>query len=241
MPALLALAGAAWPAGRALPAERSAPATAENAGAFLVGQILHVAHPTTVRTRGSGHISVDLPRGRAVVLVELRSDAAVLAPAPPDGEMLRAYGVRRTPRYTAGRAQLLSDFLPAAAWQKARRDGVGRLRERWSALTQDQAERIFHGEPWVGMTEEQAEEAVGAVVLARGPVAGQDGATVWTVGRRPRPAELRIFTEARERGPHPRTFEEFLKGKARATLTFQDGVLASIDPPTGVTPGLNWP
>ena len=216
-------------------------AAAASAEAHPVGSVLYAARATTVRTRGGGNLSVDLPRGRAVVVVDLGPDSAVLAPAPPDAEMLRAHGVRRTPRYTASRAQIARDFLAPEAWSAARREGVLRIRERFPALTEDLAGRVFLGEPWIGMTEEQAEETLGALVLARGPVAGKGAATAWTVGRRPRSAELRVFTEARERGARARSFDDYLKRRVRATLTFEDGLLVSIDPPDGGTPGLNWP
>lgn len=171
----------------------------------------------------------------------MSADAAILAPAPSDAEMLRAHGIRRSPRYTVSRAQLAADFLGAEAWVQARREEVLRLRERYPSLSEDQAERMFLGEPWIGMTEEQAEETLGALVLARGPVPGQDGTRTWMVGRRPRSAELRVFTEARERGARARTFDEFLRSRIRASLRFEGGVLVAIDPPEGATPGLNWP
>jgi len=224
------------------PAAPEWPATTANAALRqLVGQVLYVANPTTVRTRGNGNLSVDLPRGQAVVLVGLGADRVILAPAAPDAELLRAYGVRKLPRYTASSALLVGDFLPEQAWRKVRDEGVRRVRDRWPAITPEQAERIFRGEPYPGMTEDQAEEAVGPYVLARGPVAGQDAEIAWHVGRRPRSAELRIYTEGRERGARARTFEEFLRTKVRATLTFRDGVLLSIDAPAGSSPGTHWP
>jgi hypothetical protein len=206
-----------------------------------VGEVLYVLNPTTVRTRGSGNLSVDLPRGQSVVLVSLGGDRAILAPSQADATMLRAYGVRKPPRYTATTAQLAADFVAAAAWDRAREEGMRRLRDRWPNLSADLAGKIFLGEPFVGMTEEQAEEAVGRLVLARGPAPGGDGAVAWTVGRRPRPAELRLYTEARERGPRARDFEDFLATRTRAVLTFRGGVLVAIDPSSGQSPGLNWP
>ncbi len=154
---------------------------------------------------------------------------------------MRSFGVRKTPRYTATLAQLLADYVSRPAWEKAHEEGVRRLRERWPDLTPDRAGRIFLGEPFVGMTEGQAEEAVGSLVLVREPVPGQDGAIAWKVGRRPRSAELRLYTEGRERGARARTFEEFLAARTRAVLTFRGGVVAAIEPPIGQTPGLNWP
>jgi hypothetical protein len=91
------------------------------------------------------------------------------------------------------------------------------------------------------MTVEQAEEAIGNVVLSRSPVSGEDGPIAWTVDRRPRSAELRVFTEALERGGRARTFDDFVATKARAVVTFRGGVLISIDPPAGQSAGLNWP
>jgi hypothetical protein len=216
----------------------AAPATDPRA---LVGEVLYVLNPTTVRTRGSGNLSVDLPRGQSVVLVSLAGDRAILSPGQADASLLRAYGVRKLPRYTATAAQLAADFVSAPAWAKRREEGIRRLRDRWPDLPADRAGRIFLGEPFVGMTEEQAEEAVGRVVLARGPAAGQDGTVAWTVGRRPRPAELRVYTEARERGARARSFEEFLATRTRAVLTFSGGVLVAIESPSGQSPGLNWP
>ena len=224
----------------AAPPEASAAAS-DAALRALVGQILYVHNPTTVRTRGGGNLSVDLPRGQAVVLIELHGDRAILAPGPADAGLLRAYGVRRPPRYTTSPAQLTADFLPAPAWAKAREEGARPIREHWPALTADHVLKIFLGEPFVGLTEEQADEAVGRAVLVREPIAGEDGAVTWTIGRRPRAAELRVYTEARERGARARTFEEFLSTRTRAVLTFRGGVLVSIDTPEGQTPGLNWP
>ena len=234
----LALAAALMPARSPL---ATAPVTPADSRGIEAGSLLYAARPTTVRTRGAGNLSVDLPRGRALVVVDLRADTAILAPASHDAEMLRAHGVRRAPRYTASRRQIAADFLTAEAWAEALRDGVRRIRERFPSLTDDQAERMFLGLPWIGMTEEQAEETLGAVVLGRGPAPGRDGATAWTVGRRPRSAELRVYTEARERGRRARSFDEYLKTRIRATLRFEAGVLVAIEPPEGATPGLSWP
>src|SRR5439155_7485836 len=127
-----------------------------------------------VRFRCKGNFSIDLPHGQLVVLIDLRADHAFLAPPPPDVELLRAYGVRKIPRYTASAAQLAHDFLAGPAWDKVRDEGIRRVRERWPSLTLEQAARIFRGEPYIGMTEEQAEEAVGPLVLARDSGAGRD-------------------------------------------------------------------
>jgi hypothetical protein len=206
----------------------------------LVGQTLYVLNPTTVSTVG-GSLSVDLLRGQAVVLVSVSGDRATLAPGRAESSLLRAHGVRKPPRYRAETTQLAADFLPAPAWDKARRDGVRHLRERWPDLTDDAAGKIFLGEPFVGMTEEQAEEAVGRLVLAREPAPEGDGSSVWKVGRRPRSSELRLYTEARERGARSRTFEEFLATRTRAILTVRNGFVVAIDPPEGQSSGLNWP
>jgi hypothetical protein len=218
----------------------TAPASSSDLRA-LVGGTLYVLNPTTVRTRGSGNLSVDLPRGQSVVLVSLAGDRAILAPGQADATLLRAYGVRKVPHYTIPASQLAKDFGTASQWGSAREAGVRRLRERWPDLSADLAGRIFLGEPFVGMTEEQAEEAVGRLVLARQTAPGPDGAIAWTVGRSPRQAELRLYTEGRERGPRARTFEEFLATRTRAVLTFKSGALVAIDPPAGQLPGLNWP
>jgi hypothetical protein len=202
--------------------------------------VLYVLNPTTVRTVG-GNLSVDLSRGQAVVLVSVSGDRAILAPGPSETSLLRAHGVRRPPRYRADTNVLTADFLAAPAWDRARREGVRRLRERWPDLTVERAGKIFLGEPFVGMTEAQAEEAVGRLVLAREPVPGGDGSFAWKLGRRPRSSELRLYTEARERGARSRTFEEFLASRTRAILTLSDGVVVAIDPPAGLTSGLNWP
>jgi hypothetical protein len=208
--------------------------------AGTAGAVMYVLNPTIVRTRGGGNLSVDLPRGQAVVLVDRGSDRVTLALADGDAGLLRAYGVRRMPRYTATPEQIASDFVPAAAWERARSEGARRVLERWPALTLEQAGQIFIGRPFVGMTEEQAEEATGRVVLAREAVPGEAGTMAWKVGHRPRSSELRLFTESRERGVRARTFEEFLSTRVRAVLTFRGGILVSIDPPEGQTSGLNW-
>jgi hypothetical protein len=188
-----------------------------------------------------GSLSVDLARGQTVVLVSVSGDRAVLAPGQAEASLLRAHGVRKPPRYSADTTQLASDFLTAPAWDRARKEAVRRLSERWPELTVERVEKVFLGEPFVGMTEEQAEEAVGRLVLARVPVPGEDGTFAWKVGRRPRSSELRLFTEARERGARSRTFEEFLATRMRAILTLRDGIVVAIDPPEGQTSGLNWP
>jgi len=183
---------------------------------------------------------VDLPRGQAVVLVSVGGDRATLAPGRAEASLLRAHGVRKPPRYRAEAAQIAADFLSAPDWEKARRDGVRRLRERWPDLTDETAGKIFLGEPFVGMTEEQAEEAVGRLVLAREPAPGEEG-SLWKVGRRPRSSELRLYTEARERGEHARSFEEFLATRTRAVLIVRHGRVVAVDPPEGQSSGLNWP
>ena len=113
--------------------------------------------------------------------------------------------------------------------------------ERWPDLTSDQALRIFLGQPFVGMTEAQAEEAVGPLVLSREPVAGEAGAVAWKVGRLPRSSELRLYNESRERGRRPPTFDGFLATRVRAVVTLRAGVVAAIEAPAGQTAGLNWP
>ena len=188
-----------------------------------------------------GSLSVDLARGQTVVLISVSGDRAILAPGQAEASLLRAHGVRKPPRYSADATQLMSDLLTTPAWDRARKESVRRLSERWPELTVERVEKIFLGEPFVGMTEEQAEEAVGRLVLAREPVPGKAGSFAWKVGRRPRSSELRLFTEARERGARSRTFEEFLATRTRAILTLRDGVVVAIDPPEGQTSGLNWP
>jgi len=198
----------------------------------LVGQILYVAAPTTVRTRGAGNRAVDLPRGRALQVADVQGETLILAPGPADADLLRAFGVSRIPRYTAAVSQVGADFLDASAWALFRHEGLRRLRERWPALRADEVERIFQGEPFTGMSLEQAEETVGVVTLSRDHQDGPDGPIdIWRIGRRPRSAELRLFTEGRERGVLARTFEQHLAGKTRAILRFRAGVLIAIDPP----------
>jgi hypothetical protein len=206
----------------------------------FVGQVLYVLNATSVRTVG-GSLSVDLLRGQAVVLISVSGDRAILTPGHAEASLLRAHGVRKPPRYRALTTQLTADFVTAPVWERARRDEVRRLRERWPDLTAESAGKIFIGEPFVGMTVEQAEEAVGPLVLSKEPVPGHDGSFAWKVGRRPRSSELRLFTEGRERGEHARTFEEFLASRARAILTLSGGLVVAIDPPDGQTSGLNWP
>jgi len=206
----------------------------------LVGQVLYVLNPTTVRTRGSS-LGVDLPRGQVVVLVDLSADRALLAPGPSDASLLRAYGVRKPPRYVATPSQIAADYLPRPAWEKARETGVHRLLDRWPDLTPGQALRIFLGQPFVGMTEAQAEEAVGPLVLSREPVAGEAGAVAWKVGHRPRSSELRLYNESRERGRRPATFDDYLSTRVRAIVMLRGGVVSSIEAPEGQTSGLNWP
>jgi hypothetical protein len=202
--------------------------------------VLYVLNATSVRTVGSG-LSVDLARGQAVVLISVSGDRAILAPGHAEASLLRAHGVRKPPRYRADTLQITTDFLAAPAWEKSRREGVHRLRERWPDLSAESAGKIFLGEPFVGMTEDQAEEAVGRLVLAREPMPGEARTSAWKVGRRSRASELRLYTEARERGKHSRTFEEFLATRTRAVLTLRDGVVVAIDPPEGQSSGLNWP
>src|SRR5262249_9465793 len=103
----------------------------------LIGQTLYVLNPTTVRTRGGGNLAVDLPRGQVVVLVSLAGDRAFLSPSPSDAGLLRAYGVRKTPRYSTTVAQLAADYLPRQAWEKSREEAVRRLLKRWPDLGED--------------------------------------------------------------------------------------------------------
>ena len=219
---------------------RETAAAAASPSRDLVGQVLYVLNPTTVRTRGSS-LGVDLPRGQSVVLVDLTTDRALLAPGPSDASLLRAYGVRKPPRYVATPSQIAADYVPRPAWDKARETAAHRLLERWPDLTSDQALRIFLGQPFVGMTEAQAEEAVGPLVLSREPVPGEAGAVAWKVGHRPRSSELRLYNESRERGRRAATFDGFLSTRVRAVLTLRAGVVAAIEAPEGQTAGLNWP
>jgi hypothetical protein len=194
----------------------------------LVGRVLHAARAITVRTRGSGNLIVDLPRGRAVQVVAVKGSTVLLGPSPPDADLLRQFGVRRIPTYTLPLERLRADFLSEEAWARARQEEMRRIRERWPALREDDAERILLGEPYPGMTVEQAQAAVGEVVFFKTTATEEE---VWTIGRRSRTAELRLFTEARERGIRARTFEEYLAVKARAVLRFRAGVLVSVEPP----------
>jgi len=213
------------------------------------GGLLHVARATTVRTRGSGNLSVDLPVGRAVVLVELGADDATLEPSPSDADLLRQFGVRRVPRYRVSLRQLEEDFLDAAAWSSLHAEGMERLRGRWPDLSTSDLERILLGDPYAGMTREQAEEAVGAVIFFREPsTMGGDAVTgggderverggdqadeeIWIIGRRSRAAELRAFTEGRERGLKAATFEEWLRRRARAVLRIRSGRVTAVEAP----------
>ena len=165
-------------------------------------------------------------------MIAVKGETVILGPALSDVDLLRQFGVRRIPRYAATRTQIGSEFLSEPAWMEILEGERRRLRGRWPALTPDQADRILLGEPWAGMTLEQAEEAVGAVVFSRDQREGPDGAEeTWRIGRRPRTAELRLYTEGRERGIRSRTFEDYLAGKTRAILRFRGGVLVSVDSP----------
>jgi hypothetical protein len=199
----------------------------------LVGQILYAARPTTVRTRGSGNIAVDLPRGRALRFTGLSAAEVFLEPSPPDADLLRQFGVRKIPVYKLPRAQLAEDFVTAAAWEEMRTGGLRRLRDRWPALDDDRLLRILTGEPFLGMTLEQAEEAVGATVFFRETRGTPDGPEeVWTIGRRSRLAEQRAFMEGRDKGIRAATFDDYLRIKTRLILRFRNGVLAAIDTPS---------
>ncbi len=199
------------------------------------GQIVCAARPTTVRTRGNGNLKVDVPRGRPLRVAALRGEVVILEPSPPDADLLRQFGVRKIPRYSIRRSQVEADFLPEEEWKRQRDQEVSRIRERWPALTVDQVERILLGDPWIGMTKEQAEAAVGGVLFSREERDTSDGKEeVWRIGRRPRSAELAQFTEGRERGIKARTFEEYLVLKTRALLRFRDSLLVAIEaPPAG--------
>lgn len=205
------------------------PAATAPAGPPAPGDILVAVRTTTVRTRGSGNIGVDLPRGRAVRIVEWRPDGVLIDPDPADAAMLRSYGVRKIPRYTATPDQIEKDFLPRSAWTLFRDTEIAKIGDRWPDLTADQAAAIFRGDPFAGMTIEQAEAAVGGVILERS--AGPHDAETWRIGAKSRGAELRLFTEKRERGMKAGSFEEYLKTRTRAVLRFRDGRLAAVDPP----------
>ena len=193
------------------------------------GTILYAGTPLSVRTVRGGMV-VDLPRGRAVVLMKIEGENAILAPGPWDADLLRQYGVRSIPRYRVPVARLHADFLTRDVWERQAAEEATRLRERWPDLSDDQAARLMRGEPWVGMTAEQAEEAVGAFVFAResdGPESGE----VWRIGRRSRAAELRQYSEGRERGKRARTFEGHLRERTRALLRIRNGLVVAIDQP----------
>ena len=177
-----------------------------------------------------GGMVVDLPRGRAVVLMEIEGENAILAPGPWDVDLLRQYGVRRIPRYRVPVARLHADFLARDVWERLAAEAAARLRERWPGLSGDQAARLMKGEPWVGMTVEQAEEAVGAFVFAR-ESDGSESGEVWRIGRRSRAAELRQYSEGRERGNRARTFEGHLQERTRALLRFRNGLVVAIELP----------
>ncbi|HXH27546.1 MAG TPA: hypothetical protein VNL37_00775 [Candidatus Polarisedimenticolia bacterium] len=200
----------------------------------LVGRILYAARPTTVRTRGSGNLAVDLPRGRAVRLMGLSTEQAFLEPSPSDADLLRQFGVRKVPVYKVSREPLAEDFVTAPAWEEMRAEGLRRLRGRWPGLDDDRLLRILTGEPYLGMTLPQAEEAVGGLIFFRDTSSTPSGPEeVWTVGRRSRLAEQRSFMEGRDKGIRAATFEDYLRVKARFVLRFRDGVLVAIDTPPG--------
>ncbi len=194
------------------------------------GQILHAARAITVRTRGGGNLGVDLPRGRAVQVVGLRGQTVLLEPISADADLLRQFGVRRIPRYAVPRASLQADFLDPGTWAALRDRELARLRARWPQADPMQIEKIFDGEPFIGMSLEQAEEAVGGVIFSReGRGAPEGHEEIWRIGRRARSAELRQWSEGRERGIKARTFEEYLAQKTRAELRFRDRILIAID------------
>jgi hypothetical protein len=200
--------------------------------AGALGRVIVVTRPTMVRTRGGGNVGVDLPRGRGVVLKEVDSETALLEPAPADADLLRQFGVRRVPLYTIPRARLEEDFVTEEDWSALRRESETRIRERWPSLGPLEVERILLGEPFAGMTLEQAEEAVGAIAFSRETRdAAGTAEQVWTIGRRTRAAELRAFTERRERGLRAATFDDYLRLRTRAVLVFRSGRLEEILPP----------
>jgi len=65
-------------------------------------------------------------------------------------------------------------------------------------------------------------------------VEGGDGdraEETWVIGRRSRSAELRAFTERRERGLRAATFEEWLRQRARAVLRLRHGRVIAVEAP----------
>ena len=185
-----------------------------------------------MRTRGGGNLAVDLPRGRALRVVAVKGPMAILEPSGPDADLLRQFGVRKIPRYGLPLSQLAGDFLGEPAWTAIRDQELSGVRRRWPDLAPDRVERIFAGDPWIGMTIEQADAAVGPCLFSREPQATAEGREeVWRIGRRSRPAELRQFTEGAERGVRARTFDDYLVLKTRALLHFRDGILVAIEAP----------
>jgi len=197
------------------------------------GEILYAARAITVRTRGGGNLAVDLPRGRALQMIGMRGEIALLEPIPADADLLRQFGVRKLPRYAVPRAELDAAFLDRGSWMAAREHELARLRERWPGTVPGAIERIFAGEPFPGMSLDQAEEAVGALIFSRDRRSAAEGdEELWKIGRRSRSAELRQWSESRERGIRARTFEEYLDLKTRAALRFRGGILIAIETPT---------
>jgi len=119
----------------------------------------------------------------------------------------------------------------SAAELAARERDLARLRERWPGAGPGTIERIFAGEPFPGMSLDQAEEAVGSLIFSRERPGGVEEEELWKIGRRPRSAELRQWSESRERGIRARTFEEYLDLKTRAALRFRGGILIAIETP----------
>ncbi len=79
----------------------------------------------------------------------------------------------------------LDDFVSEAALAGIREAKMKEYAERWPGLTPDQALMIFSGQPFLGMTPEEAQEAVGWLVHRRSKRLTKEGEEeLWEVGKR---------------------------------------------------------
>ncbi len=205
------------------------PAPSADGSEPAPGAILVAGRPVGARTVRGGLV-VDLPRGREVAVVRIEGTDAIIEPGPHDLDLLRRYGVRRIPRYRVPLETLQESFLTGDAWKHFVEVETARLLRRWPGLSRGEAARLLRGEIWIGMTDGQAEEAIGPFVFSRETEGSPGGVeTTWRIGRRSRSAELQEFTAGRERGARARTFEQHLAAKTRSVLRFRKGVLVAIE------------
>jgi hypothetical protein len=188
-------------------------------------------------------LPVEAQRGERWVVLKRGKNKVTLTFGPDDArrEAIKSAGMKKLPEYEINAHIFASSFVPEYQWPEARKALASDLQRRFRDLSIEECEKIIEGELWIGMSKEQAAEAVGNRVLSKEIRESKDGKSEsWRVGAFSLATTAKstatsyvhrgIFTASPSRPMEPLDVqaERDRESNTRLILTFEDDVLSVI-------------